>query len=434
MKIALIIPGSGTRFYCENCARDGTLARGLISKGHDVTVCPLYLPLSDGLTKAASVPKSPLFFGAINLYFHQLFPALQRSPRWLESLLDSPPLLRIVSSMSGSTNAPGLGETTVSMLQGEKGSQESALRRLVDWLGSKKPELVHLSNGLLVGIAGEIKRRLGAPVLCSLQDEDFWIDSLNEPFKSDVWKLMAERSADVDLFLPVSRFYAEEMMKRLGLNGARIDVVPNGIDVNGMHPHELPFNPPVIGYLSRISEEMGIRIIIDAFLLLKRKPRFNTLRLRITGGSTAEDRTVQREIRKTLGKAGVQSDVEIISSFERLDRIDFLSSLTLLSVPVLKGEAQGTFMLEAMASGVPVVQPALGGFPEIIRATGGGITYQPNTAESLAEALGNLLVDPERSKDLGEQGRQSVLAGYTVSHMVENIENAYKRCLVGSKT
>ena len=425
MKIVFITPGAGTRFYCENCARDGTLFRGLISRGHEVIACPMYLPLNLNEPSA----DIPIFYGAVNLYLSQIFPVLQRAPDWVEHFLDSPAFLKIASSLSGSTDAPGLGEMTVSMLRGEDGNQKKDLRKLVDWLKTMKPELVHISNGLLLGVAGMIKRELGVPVLCSLQDEDTWIDEMDEPYRSDAWKLMSDSSSNVDLFLPVSGFYAEAMRRKLSLKQSNIEVIPNGIDASDSLHTSRPFNPPVIGYLSRISEAMGIRLLVDAFVQLKKNDRFRDVKLRITGGSTAGDRAVQRDIRRLKGKA--KQDVEILPYTNLGSRADFFSSLTVLSVPVLKGEAQGTFMLEAMAAGVPVVQPALGGFPEIIEATGGGIVYEPNTAEALTEAIAGLLADPERLTRLGLRGRDSVLSGYTVEHMAEKIERAYIRCLQG---
>ena len=87
-----------------------------------------------------------------------------------------------------------------------------------------------------------------------------------------------------------------------------------------------------------------------------------------------------------------------VEEFEGEERQKFFDSVRLISVPVLNGEAFGLYMVESMASGIPMVQPALGAFPEVIGASGGGVVYGENKPELLAKALGELIFD--------ENGRQ----------------------------
>ena len=76
--------------------------------------------------------------------------------------------------------------------------------------------------------------------------------------------------------------------------------------------------------------------------------------------------------------------MEFHEAFEGAGRKEFFKKVSLISVPVRNGEAFGMYLLESMASGIPVVQPSLGAFPEIISLSGGGIVYQPNTPEELS--------------------------------------------------
>ena len=444
MRIALVLPGSGTRFYCENCTRDGDLVQMLRSRGHEVIVCPLYLPLEEGnaagdggraedggWAEDGGRAAPPIFYGAINLYLQQRFPMLRRSPPWLERLLDSNVLLRIAGAVSGSTSASGLEELTVSMLKGEEGEQKTHLDRLVRRIETVRPDVLHLSNGLLLGIARPVKHGLGVPVVCSLQDEDAWIDSMQEPFTSSTWELMAERATDVDLFLPVSTYFSQKMQGLLRLPPERFTVVPVGVDPSRMEPHRLPFHPARIGYLAHISESMGFGLLVDAFIELHRNHGQDPL-LTVTGGSLRSDsRYIKNQIQK-LKTAGLWERVSILPSFDRDHRATFLSSLTALSVPVLEGEALGTFQLDAMAAGVPVVQPALGGFSEVIESTGGGVLYAPNTPEALAAALASLLREPDRAQSLGDRGREGIREQYTLEHMMDRTEEAYRSvCAAG---
>ena len=426
MKIVQLVPGSGDRFYCENCARDDGLVRGLRELGHDVTVVPLYLPLT---SEYGDVPRdAPIFYGAVSLYVRHVLPS---APRWVERILDSPALLGVAGHFAGSTEAGELGGLTISMLEGEDGRQSEELDRLVGWLSDVRPDVVHLSNGLLIGMAGEIRRRLDVPVVCSLQDEHTWIDGFADAgARERAWSLFKERAADVDLFLPVSRYYADYMMRRLGLSGERMRIVPVGIDPGGYPEHREPGAGRTIGYLSNISRGMGFGLLAEAFAILKSSGDFDDLTLAAAGGHS--DPRYFRSIIKELERTGVRDDVSIVPSFHRHDRIRFLSGLTVLSVPVLEGEAFGTFILESLAAGVPVVQPRLGGFPEVVEATGGGVLYDPNTPDALAREIGILLGDPERMSAMGRAGRESVRASFTLGRMAEGFAAAYRSC-IGNK-
>jgi glycosyltransferase involved in cell wall biosynthesis len=241
-----------------------------------------------------------------------------------------------------------------------------------------------------------------------------------------VWEAMAERAADVDAFVAVSRYYAERVRNRLRVPAARLHVVPVGIDPQGHRPAALPFDPPVVGYLSRISESQGFGLLVEAFRLLKQHPRLAGLKLAATGGLTGDDRRFARRVRRRLAARGWEGDLELLPEFDRDRRLQLLQSLTVLSVPALRGEAFGTYLLEAMASGVPVVQPRLGAFPEIIEAAGGGVLYEPNTPAALAAALQSLLLSPERARELGRRGREGVVAHFGTEKMVTDLEGVYK--------
>jgi glycosyltransferase involved in cell wall biosynthesis len=82
------------------------------------------------------------------------------------------------------------------------------------------------------------------------------------------------------------------------------------------------------------------------------------------------------------------------------------------------------FLLEALANGVPAVQPRRGAFPEILRATGGGIIVEPDPA-ALAAGYLELWRDPERAAALGKAGAAGVREHYDVGRMAEAAESVY---------
>lgn len=424
MKIAYITPGHGLQFYCQNCFRDSDLIQSLAALDHEVVKVPMYIP--SGVETGADVAATPVFYGAVNIYLKEKLPFYRSAPLWMERLFDSPALLRLAAKKSGSTRPTGLEEMTLSMLRGEKGRQASDLDRLIRHLKENiAPDVVHLSNALLLGLAHRIKKDMGAGVVCSLQDEDEWVDLMREDYQKKVWDLMAEKAVDVDYFISASQYYAGVAQEKLRLTENRIKVIPGGVDLEGYEKSDLPLDPPVIGFLCRLSEYFGLGVLVDAFLTLKKDNRFRDLKLYLTGGYSGDDKAFLRGQIKKIAENGFIDDVTVFDNFHKNDRISFLKSLTLLSVPVPTGEAFGAYQVESLAAGVPVVQPNVGCYPEFIEKTKGGLIYEPNTGEKLASAMASLLSDPANLRRLGEQGRQVVLEDYSMDRMARNMAGIY---------
>lgn len=430
MKIVQIIPGVGGAYYCQNCMRDRELVMKLRALGHDVVMAPMYLPVfSEGEDIARDVP---VFYGAVGVYLSQYFPSISYAPRWIKRLVDSRRLLSWIAHKAGTTRASGLEGMTLSVLNGENGGQRVELDRLVAWLVKEgKPDIVHLSNALLLGLAKRIRAELGVPVVCTLQDEDSWIDSMEAGAAQQAWRLMAEKSADICVFTPVSEYYSRLIQEKVKLGPERFRVVPAGIDTNGYTESAVPADQPTIGYLSKMSGSIGLGVLADAFLMLRGKGRFGKLKLKVMGGQTPDDEPFLRDLRQKLASKGATGDVEFFEGFDRKDRIEFLKSISVMSVPMPHPEAFGIFILEALACGVPVVQPGIGAFPELIKHTGGGLCYEPNDAATLAQTIENLLLDPQRVRQMGQAGRKVVLEEYSIEKTAGRMLDVYRECLKG---
>jgi glycosyltransferase involved in cell wall biosynthesis len=122
-----------------------------------------------------------------------------------------------------------------------------------------------------------------------------------------------------------------------------------------------------------------------------------------------------------LEGAGLQASVEWVPNPDRGGKLELLRSLSVFSVPARCGEAFGLYVLEALATGVPVVAPRAGAFPEVLAKTGGGRLHEPEDVDSLVEGLEGLLGDPAAARALGAEGRRGVLAGYSAGHMAERL-------------
>jgi len=425
MRVCYLVPGSGGTFYCQNCLRDYALVRALRRQHHDAILLPLYLPaFGDDVDVNTN---TPVFFGGINVYLQQHLSFFRKTPRWLDRLFDSRWLLKAASTREGSTNAADLGPMTLSMLEGRNGNQRKELDRLIKWLkGQDRPDVVHISNALLLGLVPGIKHALGIPIVCSLQDEEPWVDGMPDAYARLCWEAIARNAAHVDQFVATSAWYAGRMSKRLNIPQDRIAVVPLGIDTNDFSPADTPPTVPTLGFLSRLSESLGFELLVDAFIALKQDPALKDLRLRATGGCTAADRPFVNSLRHKLHKHGIANAFDFVPDFQRTDRREFLRTLSVLCTPVPNGEAFGIQLIEAMASGVPVVQPRAGAYPEIIDATGGGILYDPAEDGALVEALRSLLRDPERARALGQRGRTAVLERFDIAREVRDMLSVYE--------
>ncbi len=418
MKIAQLTPGTGN-FHCGSCLRDHALVTALRQLGHDALMVPLYLPPVLE-TPPQDGDREPIFLGGLNVYLQQKHALFRHTPGMIDRLFNAGWILRRAAEHAGMTRAHELGEMTVSMLRGEEGRQVKELRKLTHWLKHEaKPDVVCLSNALLLGAARMITRELGVPLICTLQGEDGFLDSLPEPWRSQSWDEISRRAREVDGFIAVSDYYAHTMWDRLGVDRGLVHTVYNGIDTTGMSPG-VP-EQPTIGYLARLCEVKGLRTLTEAFIKLKRDSEFADAQLLAVGAATPTDRPLLEDVQTKLESAGVAKDAVIQPNVDRERKITALRSMSVLSVPAEYGESFGLYVLEALACGVPFVQPDHAAFPELLTHTGGGILYPRGDVDALADRLGSLLRDNDRRRQLGETGRAAVLQRFTSRTMAEGV-------------
>ncbi|HEX6904247.1 MAG TPA: glycosyltransferase family 4 protein [Thermoanaerobaculia bacterium] len=421
MRIAYIAAGAAD-MICGTCLHDNALAGALLRQGHDVSLIPTYTPLK---TDGADVSIDRVFFGALNVYLQQKVGAFRHTPAAFDRLLDSPGLIRRVAKLGASTDPTELGDLTWSMLKGEEGFQAKELARLVAWLRDDfRPEIVHLTNSMFAGFARSLKREVGAPVVCSLQGEDLFLGQLREPWKTRSLEALRERAQDVDAFLSHSEWYAGEMAELMAVDRSRIHVVPLGISLAGFEsPAETrPADGPVtVGYLARICPEKGLHLLVEAVRRLEADPAYKgKVRLRAAGWLGARDRAYLENL---------SGGVDYVGEVDREGKDRFLRSLDILSVPTTYREPKGLFVLEALAHGVPVVQPRHGAFPEMLAATGGGLLVEPGSPEDLARGLARLIDDPALRADLGQRGREAVQRRFTAEAEAEKVLPIYQALL-----
>lgn len=382
---------------------------------------PLYLPLvTDG--EAAS-PELPVFAGGINLFLKQKLPFFRHAPRRLQRWLDSPKMLLRAAKRAGMTSARQLGEMTVESFRGVTGRQAEDWQRLMEWIGREgKPDVLSLSNGLLNGLAVAAQRDLSVPVVCSLQGEDSFLDSLPEPYREQSWDLFRQNSVAVSRYVATSEYYATTMRERLG---QPVVCVKNGLDLAGYMRQSRAPQPPVIGYLARQIPGKGLHTLVDAFIRLAR--RLAEVRLSVAGTATDGDAKFIRQQQRKLQDAGLWGRVTWRQNLDLAEKVAHFQSLTVLSVPAAYGEAFGLYVVESLACGVPVVEPDHAGLGELVRATGGGLLCAPDDAASLAGQLEKVLTDAALREALASAGFESVRRDYTAERMARDFAAVCER-------
>ncbi len=427
MKILFITAGAAG-MYCGSCFRDNALASELRALGHDVLLMPVYTAT---LTDEENASADRVLFGGISVYLQQHWPMFRRTPWVFDRLWDSKLALKLASRRSIPTSPQFLGEMTISMLQGEDGVLRKEFEKLVAWLASNVSyDVIGLPNSLLIGMARPIRRALNRSVCCTLQGEDLFLEGLPEPYRSRAIGLIREQVRDIDLFVAVSDYYAAHMAGYLNIPPARIRTVPLGIRFDGYPECPRPVEwrrPPAcesgfrIGYFARIAPEKSLHVLAEAYRIARSEFGLPPSSLEVAGWMATENRAYLEEIERRMDAWGLGGEFHYRGVLDRAGKIAFLSSLDVLSVPSEYAEPKGIYVLEAMAAGVPVVEPRRGAFPEIIAKTGGGVLVEPSDPRSLAEGILAAL----GSRDLGAAAWHGVRRHYAARAMAERAAEVY---------
>jgi glycosyltransferase involved in cell wall biosynthesis len=423
MRIIAFTAGAGP-MYCGSCIRDNALAAEIKSQGHDITLLPMYTPT---LTDETNVSEQKVFCGGISVYLEQYLPLFRKTPWLLDRLWDSRWALKLASRRSIAVSPRLLGELTVSMLRGEEGFQRKEIRKLTSWLeGEAPPDIVTLPNSLLIGLARPIREAVGRPLCCTLQGEDLFLTQLPEPYQTRSLELIRANLEHVDAFVAVSEYYAEFMSRYLGIPGHKMHVVPLGVSLEGYDPAPRSLsNQFTIGYFARVAPEKGLHVLAETYIRLRRETELSGANLEVAGYLAPEHREYLRGIERKIKDAGLEHEFCYRGVLDRRQKIDFLRKLNILCVPSTYDEPKGIFLLEAMANGVPVVQPRRGAFPEILQKTGGGILVEPDDTGSLAQGILSLWKAPALAKELGKRGARAVREHYSVSRMAARALEVY---------
>jgi glycosyltransferase involved in cell wall biosynthesis len=431
MRILSITGGAGN-MYCGSCLRDNALATELLRRGHDVVLTPVYTPTK---TDEKNVSGEHVFIGGISVFLEQHSALFRHTPRFIDRLWDSSWALRLATKRQISVDPKSLGKMTVSMLHGERGFQAKEIEKLLEWLRTEQPfDVINLPYSLLLGLAEPLKRELKTPVCCTLQGDDLFLDQLGEPYRQQSMAMIRELSAHVDAFMPVSEYYLDYMPHYLGVPAAKMRLARLGIRTEDFQPRpKRRPGPFTVGYFARIAPEKGFHALAEAYVRLRKRPGTDGTRFLAAGYLPPEHQGYLDGVRALLKSAGLAGEFEYRGEVDRTAKIAFLHELDVLSVPAIYKEPKGMFLMEAMAAGVPVVQPRIGAFPEIVEKTSGGLIVEAGDPDALADAILALKQDPALAESLTKAGVAGVREHYTLERMADQVEAVYRE-LAGVKT
>lgn len=415
--------------YCGACARDMALLSGLSARGHEIDIVQLYTPMRpDGYEPFTDVP---VYLGGISVYLEQTLPFFDKLPQFIKKRLDDPELLRKAGKYSVSTKAETLGPMTVSMLQGVNGRQKGEVNKLLAYIRSRpKPDVIVVTNALLSGLAPAIKNVIDVPVICGLTGEDSFIDQLPIPYRNQALELIEKNSGFIDIYISPGYKYADFMAGYLKINRDRICVAYPGIRTDAYNMNKLnrrKEDPFVIGYLSSIDTRKGIDILVEAVIKLRDDGRDVLLHTAGKALDTVYWKRVQQRAAARLGDRFVY-----YGEINFAEKVLFLSSCNAFCVPSRIKESRGMAVMEAIASGTPVVVPNDGFYPELIKMTNGGLLHTPDSIEDVARRITFLMDNPDKTLDIGAAGYRGIRQHLNVDKMVDSTLQMYEQMITAN--
>ncbi len=233
--------------------------------------------------------------------------------------------------------------------------------------------------------------------------------------------------------IPVLNNEARDVLKRKGFNGDT-PYLPLGCDLSLFHPDRtnrasIPdLNGVVLGYMGRLVPDKGVDTLIEAAAILRTRDPLAKFTLLIVGAGSEEERLkALASARLAEGTAVFTGSVphNLAGKYMRTMDIFVLCSRTRSNWK----EQFGRVIVEAMATGIPVVGSDSGEIPVLIGLTGGGLVFEEGNASSLADSLAQLINDPARREALGEQGQKCVRSRFTHAAVANTLNDILHRAI-----
>ena len=301
----------------------------------------------------------------------------------------------------------------------DEADDEAAVRELAAYLRREEIDLLHAHMYRAEVIGTRAALAAGTPAVMAT------VHSSRVRSPQDVATLAALTPAMDRLIVPSAAIEAK--VRAEGRGGAAFTVIPNGVDLARFdlplascalrREFGIPGDAPLLGVIARLEAEKGHRYLIAAMPAILQVA--TDAWLVIVG-----EGSLDAELRAQVAALPPPVNRRIVFTGRREDIASITGELDVAVLPSLR-EAQGISILEAMAQHRPVVASAVGGIPEVLTDGQDGLLVPPADPAALAEACIRLACSPDLRARLGEAGRATVEARFSLDAMVRRIEAVY---------
>lgn len=280
-------------------------------------------------------------------------------------------------------------------------------------LDSFRPQLLHAHFATYATAAArEIARERRLPYTFTAHRYDIF-DKAPKDF--------GERAQEAAAVITVSQANIEFIRERFGVAMEKMVLIPCGVDTGFFAPADGKLDPPHIVCIGRLDPVKNHRVLLEACALLReRQVPFRCVLL--------GDGKVREEVFSLRGSLGLQ---EVVDMPGAADQDTVRGWLGRAEISALSSDSEGmpVSLMESAACGVPVVATAVGGVPDLVVDGETGYVVPPGNPAAFADALGRLLIDPDRRARFGQAARQRALARFSLAHQVDQMIGVWERVL-----
>ena len=295
-------------------------------------------------------------------------------------------------------------------------------------------DIIHDNQCLAYGI--DMIARSGIPTIATIHhpitvdkhEEIKAAKSLYQKIKIKRWysfiRMQKKVAGRLSHIITVSECAKKDIAREFAISESKFRVVPNGVNMAYFYPVQNPSRPnnSLIVTNSADTPLKGLRYLLEAVSIVRKK---RPLTLTVIGEPKKDS-----VIRKLVGKLGVGDIVHFTGRISNDDFAGHYAAATIACVPSLY-EGFGIPALEAMACGVPLISTSGGALPEVVGEA--GIVVPPADADALANAITNLLDNPDYRNKLAQAGLERVKSVFNWQRAAREVEGVYREAIDGHR-